>query len=175
MKRSLFFSGILVILPLISLVSCSKNNRSNIIGLNENIHHDDFEYSVTSFLKTSELIGISDQINSVKGNYYLVRFKVENRAMRVNHQWDNSISYIIDENGNRYENRKEDQILLNKSLHFGWQEQYNTRFGTSDSTILVFYIPPSVTKPYLMVRGGILMGDVFDGAHFRKMKIRLFY
>ena len=174
MNRSLSSSGILVVLMLICFSSCNRKNESYIIGLNQNIHHDDFEYSVTSYLKTSSLPGVSDNLVSANGNYYLVHFKVENRAMRVDHQWDNSIAYIVDEEGNRFENSKENQIVLDKTLHFGWNEQYNTRFGTSDSTILVFKLPPAVTKPYLMVRGGILMGDVFDRARFRKMKVMLF-
>jgi hypothetical protein len=129
---------------------------------------------VTSYQRSSSLPGVSVNPASESGNYYLVRFKVENRAMRVDHQWDNSIGYIVDEDGNRFENSKEDQITLDKSLQFGWKEQYNTRSGTTDSTILVFKLPLNVTRPFLMVRGGILMGDVFDKARFRKMKVKLF-
>jgi hypothetical protein len=174
MKRSLYFQGTIAVLLFMVLISCHSKNESYIIGLNQNIHHDDFEYSVTSYQITSGLSGVSDNSAPGNGNYYLVHFKVENRAMRVDHQWDNSIAYIADEEGNRFENNKEDQIVLDKSLHFGWNEQYNTRFGTSDSTILVFKLPPAVKKPYLKVRGGILMGDVFDRARFRKMKVKLF-
>jgi hypothetical protein len=174
MKKCLLLSGITVTLLSVILTSCNRNNEQNVIGLNQNIHHDDFEYSVTSFHRTSTLITFPDSTVKTTGNYYLVRFKVENRALRVDHRWDNSIGYVVDENGKRYENNTKDQMLLDESLHFGWKEQYNTRFGTSDSTILVFNLPPSVIKPYLMVRGGILMGDVFDKAWFRKMKIKLF-
>lgn len=176
MKRKIFFmlNGIAVIFLSVILTSCSGNNEKYVIGLNQNIHHDDFEYSVTSFHRTSSLIPSPDTIATTTGNYYLVRFKVENRALRVDHRWDNSIAYIVDEVGKRYENSKEDQKILDESSHFGWQEQYKTRFGTSDSTILVFNLPSSVTKPYLMVRGGILMGDVFDRARFRKIRIKLF-
>lgn len=174
MKSPLRFQGILIVLLLISLLSCHRKNESYFIGLNQNIHHDDFEYSVTSYLRTSSIPYVSDNNTSANGIYYLVHFKVENRALRVDHQWDNSIGYIVDEEGNQFENSKEDQIVLDKSLHFGWKEQYNTLFGTSDSTILVFRLPAAVTKPYLMVRGRILMGDVFDRARFRKMKVKLF-
>ena len=156
------------------LSACKSKNEGFVIGLNQNIHHDDFEYSVTSYQRSSSLTVVSDNSASAIGNYYLVRFKVENRAMRVDHKWDNSIGYIVDEDGNRFENSKEDQITLEKSLQFGWKEQYNTRSGTSDFTILVFKLPLTVTKPYLMVRGGILMGDVFDKARFRRMKVKLF-
>lgn len=174
MKKYLLFAEITVASLSVLLASCNRNNEKNVIGLNQNIHHDDFEYSVTRFQKTSSLSESSDQTTSTTGNYYLVHFKVENRALRVNHRWDNSIGYVVDEEGNRYENNIEDQMVLDKSLHFGWKEQYNTRFGTSDSTILVFSLPSNVNKQYLMVRGGTLMGDVFDRARFRKMKVKLF-
>jgi hypothetical protein len=174
MSRSLVLPGILAILLVINLLSCKRDNESYIIGLKQNIHHDDFEYSVTSFTKTAELSEFPGQTTQDGVNYYLVHFKVENRALRVDHQWDNSIGYIVDDNGMRYENSKEEQKLLDKSLHFGWKEQYNTLHGTSDSTILVFKLPLSGTRPYLMVRGGILMGDVFDKARFRKMKVKLY-
>jgi hypothetical protein len=150
------------------------DNESYIIGLKQNIHHDDFEYSVTAFQMSASLPGFSGQSATVNENYYLVHFKVENRAMRVNHQWDNSIGYIVDENGKRYENNKEDQKLIDESLHFGWKEQYNTPSGSSDSTILVYKVPLTSTRPYFMVRGGILMGDVFDKARFRKMRVKLY-
>lgn len=174
MKSTLYFQGILVISLIIILLSCNRKNESYIIGLNQNIHHDDFEYYVTSYLRTSSLPEVSVKNISVNSNYYLVHFKVENRAMRVDHQWDNSIGYIVDEDGNRYENSEEEQIVLDKLMHFGWKREYNTRSGKSDSTILVFKLPFTVTKPYFMVNGGILMGDVFDGARFRKMKVKLF-
>jgi len=166
--------SILAVLMFFCLSSCYRKNEKYIIGLNQNIHHDDFEYSVTSYQRTASLSDVSDNSSLATGTYYLVHFKVQNRAMRVNHQWDNSIAYIVDEAGTRFENAREDQIILDKSLHFGWNDQYNTRSGTTDSTILVFKIPPEVQKPYLMVRGGILMGDVFDRARFRKMKVKLF-
>lgn len=163
----------LTIVFTISYVSCNRDKADYIIGLNENIHHDDFEYSVTGYTSTPSL-AIGANPRTSMGNFYLVRFKVENRAKRIDHQWDNSIAYLVDEEGNRYENSKDSQIGLDQSLHFGWKELYNTRFGTSDSTILVFDLPLNVTRPYLMVRGGILMGDAFDGARFRKMKVKLF-
>lgn len=174
MIRYLNSPAMLVAFLILSLSACKSKNEGFIIGLNQNIHHDDFEYSVTSYKRSSSLPVISDNSGSANGNYYLVHFKVENRAMRVDHQWDNSIGYIVDEDGNRFENSREDQIALDKSLQFGWKEQYNTRYGTSDSTILVFKLPLTVAKPYLMVRGGILMGDVFDKARFRRMKVKLF-
>lgn len=164
------FSFVLVFL----LSSCGNKGDNNTIGLKENIHHDDFEYSVTSVLRKSFLEVPQDSNLKIDTIFYLVRFKVENRALRVNHKWDNSIGFIVDETGKKYENSVDNQIILDKSLHFGWKADYNTPAGASDSTMLVFKLPVTAVKPGLMVRGETLMGDVFDRGRFRKMKIRLY-
>jgi len=174
MGSALLNRCILATFIILFFVSCNSEKGNLVIGLKENIHHDDFEYSVTSFRKVSDLVKLPDQIKPDSGNYYLIHFRVENRALRVDHKWDNAIGYIIDENGRKYENSKEDQILLDSSLHFGWDERYITSPGNSDSTILVFNLPVSVKNPYLLVRGGILMGDAFNGSRFRKIKVKLF-
>ena len=153
--------------------SCDSGNEENIIGLNEYIHHDDFEYSVTAFTRSKQIISVEDTLIT-KNIFYQVHFKVVNKALRVSHKWDNTIAVIVDENGNKYENNIEMQNALNKAFHFGFRDIYNTPNGTSDTTILVFEIPRDIYKPFLMVRGGTLMGDVFDGGKFRKIKIRLF-
>ncbi len=171
-KSITIFQAVAVCLA-ISFVSCNTDKRSDIIGLNQNIHHDDFEYSVTSFSKTSEIIAEKDTLRT-NDIFYLVHFKVVNEALRVGHQWDNTIAYLVDEKGNRYENIKEVQDALDRSLHFGVKNIYNTPHGSADSTILVFNLPDGVKKPYLMVRGESLMGDVFDAGHFRKVKVALF-
>jgi hypothetical protein len=170
-KRHLF--PCLVLGLCLAAISCKSNNNQRVIGLNENIHHDDFEYSVTSFDTTHQIIGRKDTIFA-KDIFYLVTFKVTNNALRVGHNWNNSIAYIIDENGNRYENIEEDQDELNESAPFGLMKYYNTPHGSTSSTILVFQIPENVKMPYLMVRGETLMGDVFDAGKFKKMKIKLF-
>lgn len=155
-------------------LSCNSENGGHVIGLNEKIHHDDFEYSVTSFRCTGSLNELPGKTAKNDTNYYLVHFKVENRALRVGHKWDNTIGYIVDGSGKRYENSTEDQISLDGTLHFGWKEKYTTYSGTSDSTILVFKLPSQVKNPYFMVRGSVLMGDVFDRVRFRKIRVKLY-
>jgi hypothetical protein len=123
---------------------------------------------VSRFLKNG-----ADTLHA-RGMFYVVRFKVENRAMRVGHRWDNSIGYIVDERGNKYENISAVQQFFEKSKPFGLKELYNTHAGTADSTYLAFDLPFTVTKPWLKVRGEILMGDFFAGAKFKKARIRLF-
>lgn len=173
MKKSFLRIKAITVFFAVACITCNSDNKSTIIGLNQNIHHDDFEYSVTAFTITPEIVNENDTIVS-KGNFYLVHFKVENKALRVAHQWDNSIAYIVDENGIRYENKKEIQKAVDKNQNFGLKDLYYTPHGSTDSTILVFELPADSRKPYLMVKGEILMGDVFDRARFKKIKVKLF-
>jgi hypothetical protein len=90
------FPGIILsIFLILSINSCSSAKKDKVIGLNQNIHHDDFEYAVTSFEKTNMIASGSDTIKA-SGNFYLVHLRVINKALRVNHQWDNLIGYIVD-------------------------------------------------------------------------------
>jgi hypothetical protein len=173
MRKYCIFHIVLLIILMTLLSFCSSGRKEEIFGLNQNIHHDDFEYAVTGFTKADQITYGPDTIKS-RCNFYLVHFRVINKALRVGHQWNNSIGYLVDENGNHYENSKDLQKILNKSLFFGWKEMYNTPHGQTDTTILVFDLPAGIKQPFLMVRGEILMGDVLDEGKFKRMKIRLF-
>jgi hypothetical protein len=164
---------ILPFLFLLLLTSCKSNRNEYVIEVRQNIHHDDFEYSVSNYIVTRFLKNGNETLFA-RGAFYLVNFKVENRAKRVNHEWENSTANIIDERGNIYENISNVQQFFEKSYHFGLKEKYITPAGKSDSTFLAFDLPFDVTKPFLKVRGEILMGDFFDRASFRRVRIKLY-
>lgn len=147
--------------------SCSSDEKT--IGLGQNIHHDDFEYSVLNVEK-------ADQIGSVKskGTFYIITFRVQNDAKRVEHQWDNNIAYLVDEKGNEYENSSDMQQSLKKTTDFSLKDKYVTPAGQSESAVLVFDVPNGVKEIYLKVRGDFLMGDMFDGNQFKNTKVKLF-
>jgi len=149
------------------MTSCSREQKT--IGLKENIHHDDFEYSVQSIEK-------KEWIGSVKarGMFYLVTFRVENDAKRVEHKWDNNIAYLVDEAGKEYENSFDQQENLLRTMAYQLKKEYHTAAGETESTILVFDVPAEVKEPYLKIRGEFLMGDMFDGNQFKNTKIKLF-
>jgi hypothetical protein len=162
-----------IIPALLLLMSCTSNKTPLVTGVGERIHHDDFEYTVTNYMITQILKNGTDTLKA-QGMFYLVKFRVENRAMRVGHDWDNSIGFIIDGKGGKYENIPQVQRFFEKSHPFGYREKYNTPAGDSDSTFLAFDLPLTVTRPFLMVRGETLMGDMFDRGKFRRVAIRLF-
>ncbi len=165
--------GLLLLLITSMMLSCSKEKADILIGLNEPIHHDDFEYSVTGYTIERQ-IGDGPSAIVADGNFYIVTFLVRNNARRVNHSWDNTIAYLVDDAGKTYENNTNAQVNLNKSDPFGYREKYTTTYQSSDSTRLIFDLPKNTIKPCLMVRGETLMGDFFDGGKFKRTKIRLY-
>jgi hypothetical protein len=171
--RRSFCEGGLLVAGLVLITSCTSEKREYVIGIGEKIHHDDFEYSVSDIIISRFLRNGSDTLHA-RGMFYLVKFKVENNAKRVSHEWKNSIAYIVDERSGTFQNDPEIQKFYEKSKPFGLKEKYITPAGSSDSTYLAFDLPFSVTMPYLKVKGDILMGDVLDGALFRRVRIKLF-
>jgi len=164
------------LLPIFFIVlftSCTHDRSGYVIGVGDKIHHDDFEYSVSDYLVTRFLKKGSDTLNA-KGIFYVVNFRVENKAKRVSHEWKNSTAYIQDERGTEYDNDPEAQNFYYSEHPSGLKDIYKTPAGSTDSTILIFDLPFNVTKPGLRVRGEILMGDIFNGDKFRKMLIKLF-
>jgi hypothetical protein len=160
------FKTLIIYMLLLGLsVSCKEESEDLEIGLNESIYHDDFEYIVTDY----EILPVNEFTNRFR-----IKFKVINNAKVVEHTWNNSIAYIADSKGNIYINNKELQIKLNEREPFGWEEIYHTHPKSQESTILIFDLPKSVSKPYLKVTGKFLMGDVFDLNQYKRMKVRLF-
>ena len=147
--------------------SCSSKEK--VLGLGENIHHDDFEYSVQRVEEAAQIGTLRTQ-----GRFLIVTFQVENRARRVDHRWSNDIAFVVDEHGNQYWNEIEAQKELNRIQAFNYKAQYVTPAGAAESTNLVFDLPGSVKEPYLKVRGSLLMGDVFDLDQYNRTRVRLF-
>jgi hypothetical protein len=171
MKTAYYIVSALAIILLIN--GCSTRNKGTVLGINDRIHHDDFEYVVTNYIVSKKIIGDHDSI-SAQGNFYIVSFRVENHALRVNHRWDNSIAYVIDDEKNIFENMADAQRLINSVTPFGWKEEYITPSQSTDTVLLVFDLPESAGHPCLMVRGETLMGDILNGNKFRKAKIQLY-
>lgn len=168
MKR-LFIIAIIIM----SVISCKRSTDFYVLNVGQKIHHDDFEYSVSNYMVTNYLRYGRDTLHA-SGMYYLVKFRVDNNAKRVSHEWNNNIGYIIDGAGNKFENIPAVQQFFQKSHKFDLREHYITPAGSSDSTFLAFDIPLNVTRPCLMVRGETLMGDALDRGKFRRMMIKLF-
>jgi hypothetical protein len=151
------------------LTACS--GPEPIIGVRERIHHDDFAYSVRD-------VAIQPRIGQHSADpshtFWIVTFRVENRARRVDHRWRHDLAYVVDEQGNDYENDPVAQRALDGGQPIAFVDQHVTPAGGIEETRLVFELPTAAKTPYLKVRGGLLMGDVLDGGQFRRVRIRLF-
>lgn len=161
LKSPLYF--LLFIMGL--FLSCQSNSEDFEIGVNESIHHENFEYVVTDF----EILPVNEYTNR-----YRIKFKVINNSKVLEHTWNNSIAYIVDSKGNIYSNNKELQIKLNEREDFGWEDEYHTHPKSEETTTLIFDLPVKVTQPYLKISGKFLMGDVLDLNTYKKMKVKLF-
>ena len=139
------------------------------LGVGDKVQHDDFFYTVEK-VSTSNTIGDK----KATGMFYIVTFKVQNDAKKVDHEWKNDVAYVIDENGKVYENNTEMQKILNLMTSFGFKNSYITKAGTSETTQFIFDIPLTVKQPYLKYKGDFLMGDMFDGNQFKNSRIKLF-
>jgi hypothetical protein len=159
-----------ILLVCCGLNSCSRQDK--IIGINENIRHDDFEYRVSAVETRKSIQADHEKIES-KGIFIIVTFTVENQALRVGHKWNNQIGYIESGSGEKYENDVAVQKLLNSAEPFNWQENYNTAHGETESTKLVFDVPAGSSALYLKVRGETLMGDVSNFNRFKRTKIKI--
>ena len=135
----------------------------------EPIRHDDFLYTVLAAQRVDAIGG-----RAARGQFVVVNFAVTNRALRVPHRWTNQIAYLVDAGGHRHENDDSLQQQLDGLHPFGWASDYVTAPGAQRSTMLVFEVPGDAPRPLdLMVRGELLMGDVLDGARFRRARVRL--
>jgi hypothetical protein len=143
-----------------------------IIGLGEQIRHDDFFYSVTG-VKKSKTIGEEDQRVTAQGTFYIVSLKVENKAVRVDHRWDISMAHIEDEAGRKYHPFAEGQEAWDEMLGAKNAARHTTPAGASETADIVFDLPADVKNPGLKIWKDVLMGDVLDGVAYRKVKVAL--
>ena len=159
------FTSILAVAVL--WAGCSREEP--ILGIGQSIHHDDFEYTVESLDRMSQIAN-----RKAEGIFYLVTFRVDNRAKRVNHRWNNDIAYIVDSQGRHYDNDRDAQRALAALKGLPVRDQYVTPAGSTDRALLVFDVPANASEPYLMVRGSFLMGDMFDLGQYARTRVRLF-
>ncbi len=142
------------------------------ITLGEVIHHDDFDYSVAKVKKIKN-IGSDTRSVSAGGTFYVVTLKVENNAVRVNHRWDISMTYVEDQAGTKYRHSVEAQKVWDETQGVPNAAVHNTPRGAAESADIVFDLPENIQNPCLKIRKDVLVGDVFDGVAYRKVKVPL--
>jgi hypothetical protein len=157
------------LLTLSAALLAAACGRDEVISIGQSIHHDDFEYSVQS-LERKDRIGTLH----AHGLFYLVTFEVRNDAKRVEHEWSNSIAYVVDRQGRHYEVDAHAQQGLADTRRLPYKDRHVTPAGATESTVLVFDLPAQIEEPHLGVRGLFLMGDLADFNQYRRQRVRLF-
>ncbi len=151
----------------ILLSGCTAEEKY--ITLMTETQHDDYFYSIIDFKKYDEIGGIKPQ-----GVFFTVTFRVNNRAKKVNHPWDNDICLVRDKNNKEYRNLPEAQKKLNQLQPFNLKDKHVTAAGETESTVFVFDLPRDAEQPCIMYNGEFLMGDLFDGCQFKHTHVKLY-
>jgi hypothetical protein len=125
-----------------------------VVAIGKPVRQDDFLYTVTRVITHHENDNFA----------YVVTIKVNNRARIVDYHWRDEIAYVTDASGRQYRAAPASS---------GGQDEPAIPAGRSASYTLTFVLPASARTPMLRYSNGILMGDVFDGAAYRRAAIPL--
>lgn len=172
MKKLVFLGIGLAIVLAVLYTSFVLTRPEKTIAQGEVIHHDDFDYSVA---KVEKIKSIENEARSVsaEGTFYVVTLKVENNAVRVNHRWDISMAYVEDQTGRKYRHSVEAQEAWDDAKGVQNAALHNTPHGSFETADIVFDLPENIQNPCLKIWKDVLMGDVFDGIAYRKVKVSL--
>ena len=141
---------------------------TQIVRFGEPVRQDDFLYTVAGVSKSAS-IGNDGHTVAAKGVFYVCSVEVTNRALRVDYRWDPSIVYVTDAAGHRFSVSLPAQRALDalRPVDLIVAPGSTTRFQ------VVFDLPRAVDHPALAFSNGIVMGDVFDGAAYMRVRVPL--
>ena len=161
--------GILVIAALILGASYALSTPRHFVAIGTPIQQDDFIYVVTGVGRAPQ-ISNSAATAKAAGIFYIVTIRVDNDAKRVAFTWDERIPRIVDAGGERFDRSQTGQAALDA----GSKPLFIIQPGQSASFQAVFDVPANIQRPVLAFDNGILMGDVFDFAAYRRVGVNLY-
>jgi hypothetical protein len=125
-----------------------------IVAVGQPVRQDDFLYTVTRVVKHRENANIA----------YIVTIRVDNQAKVVDYRWRDESAYVAGATGRQYRALPDSRSGLDRPP---------IPAGESAAYTLTFVLPANEQLPMLRYSNGILMGDVFDGAAYRRAAIPL--
>lgn len=152
--RFLYGALILAVAALTAGVFYIRSLPDTIVAVGQPVRQDDFLYTVTRVVKHRENESL----------WYVVTIRVDNQAKVVAYRWRDEIAYVTDAAGHRYRTLPDPQIASDRPP---------IPAGASAAYSLTYVLPASEQHPTLHYSNGILMGDVFDGAAYRRAAIPL--
>lgn len=166
---SILAIGIVLLAAISIAVLYTFSGPRHVVGLDTPIRQDDFVYSVTAVGRTR---AISNRAASAtaRGEFYIVAVHVENDARRVSFVWDERIPHIVDAQGRRWDHSPQGQAALDAAI----TPSFSIPAGESRTFQTVFDVPLTIEKPTLVFDNGILIGDVFNLAAYRRIGVQLY-
>lgn len=125
-----------------------------VVAVGAPVRQDDFLYTVTRVVKHQENENVA----------YVVTVRVDNQAKIVDYQWRDAIAYVTDKTGRQYQALRDQR---------GGLDRPPIAAGASATYDLTFVLPGAAQIPVLRYSNGTMMGDVFDGAAYRRAVIPL--
>lgn len=161
--------AILAAIALFIALAYTFSTPRHFVTLGTPIRQDDFVYVVTGVGRTPEISNGAATARAT-GVFYIVTIRVDNGAKRVSFRWDERIPHIVDAQGRRYDKSTDGQAALNAAT----KPSYSVAPGQSASFQAVFDVPANIDKPALALDNGILMGDIFNLASYRRIGVMLY-
>ena len=149
----------------------AQSKRETVVGLNQEIQFDDFAFSALGTRKAAALGGDDAQKPS-EGVYYLVTFKVANRAKRVDIEFNPMTTILVDGAGREYRVSAPGQAVLESIKAREGECKGAVPAGASCVTELVFDVPVDINNPHIKMTFGKI-GDFLDTIFYGKRKIAL--
>jgi hypothetical protein len=120
------------------------------------VRHDDFAFVLDGVIVRHGPEPLDTKIVEIP-------LRIENRAKIVSYHWVPTTAYLVDAGGHRYES---DQL---KSTH-----ATTIPAGQSARVKVVYSIPYYSPGLRLAFWDGVMMGDVFDGLRYARLRLKLF-
>lgn len=117
-----------------------------VVAMRTPLRHDDFLFSV-------------NDARAASATRVVVDILVVNQARRVGYAWNDSIAYLQDERGNRYNAVSRHAFELSP--------------GTSRTAQVTFDVPADARGLAVRFWDGIDMGDALDGARYARSLVAL--
>jgi hypothetical protein len=117
------------------------------------VHHDDFVFVLDGVILRH---GLNTKIVEIP-------LRIENHAKVVSYHWTSTTAYLVDADGHRYES---DQLKSTATT--------TIPAGQSTHVKVVYNVAYYSPDLRLAFWDGIMMGDVFDGLRYARLRLRLF-
>jgi hypothetical protein len=162
---------VLIVLSLV-VMAILATRRSQTLGLHQPLQLDDFFFSIEDARPFP-----AAPVSATKGEpdpakvEYLIRLKVENKALRVPFKFDGNALWFVDLSGKSPMIRPRAERL--PSGEIAAPTLHVLKAGETTTTDYVFSLPPDQSKLRLRVMPGGAVGDVLEWLFFGRKEFRL--